>query len=144
MAGTVAGNRSVAALGQAFGSLLLPELKSGNQSLRWAGLAVWAIALPPLLAFGPWQVLRGRDWSADVRRVGHIGLLVALALPAGDRVGYGTTAIAAVIAFVSLTSVHYLWRDSPEHWERFQPLIALALLGLMLRYGFEAWAARLR
>ena len=135
---------AVAALGQASGSLLLPELKSGNQSLRWAGLAAWAIALPPLLAFGPWQVLRGRDWSADVRRVGHIGLLIALALPAGDQVGYGATAIAAAIAFVSLTSVHYLWRDSPERWERLQPLIALVLLVFMLRYGYEAWVARLR
>lgn len=135
---------AVAALGQASGSLILPELKSGNQTLRCAGLAAWALALPPLLAFGPWQALRGRDWSADVRRVGHIGLLVALALPAGDQAGSGATAIAAAIAFVSLTSVHYLWRDSPERWERLQPLIALVLLALMLRYGFAAWAARLR
>ncbi len=135
---------ATAALGQASGSLLLPDLKTGIQKLRWAGLVTWAIAIPPLVALGPWYVPETDGWLPSLRRVAHIALLVALALPVGDRWGYGATAIGAAAGFGSLTILHFVWDGRPEPWERLQPLIAVALLGLLLFANAQAWLARLR
>ncbi len=135
---------AVMALGQASGSLLLTEVKGGQQTLRWAGLATWAIAMPPLIGLGPWHVERTAAWPQDLRRVAHIALLLALALPAGDQWGHGATAIGAALAFGSLTALHHLWRGEPERWERLQPLVALALLAFLLYTSATAWMARLR
>jgi hypothetical protein len=135
---------AVAAIGQAAGSLLVTEVKGGLPLLHWAGIAGWAIALPPLLAFGPWHQQDACEWPADLRRVGHIALLLALALPAGDRWGYGATAIGAVASFGSLTLLHRFWRGDPQPWERLQPFVALLLLGCLLYVSGQGWLARLR
>ena len=130
------------ALGQAAGSLLLPELRTGRGPLRWAGLIVWASSLPPLLGLGPWR--SGRDTLDDLRRVVHVALLVSVALPDGDRWGYTGLALGVVGAFGSLTLLHYSWRGDPARWELWQPLVALGLLVLVLWTGTTAWLARLR
>ena len=135
---------AVAVLGQAAGSLLLPDLVGARPPLRWVGLVAWAVAMPPLLAFGPWRVAGSRDWLVDLRRVAHIALLVALALPAGDEWDYGVTAIAAGLGFGSLTLLHHLWRGRPERWERLQPVVVLLLLAVLLYTSAQAWIARLR
>ena len=135
---------AVAALAQSASSLLLPALKTGQPQLRWAGLVVWGTALPPLLALGPWRMCGLDTWPSQLRRVGHTGLLLSVALPPGDRWGHAATATGALIAFGSLTLLHYTWRGSPEWWERWQPAIALLLLLLLLRWNVGAWLARLR
>lgn len=131
-----------AELGQAAGSLLLPDLRTGTGIVRWAGLVAWACAMPPLLGLGPWRTVRDR--LDDLRRVVHVALLVAIALPAGDRWGYAGPAAGAVAAFGTLTLVHYLWRGDARRWERVQPLVALVLLMLLLWVGTNAWLARMR
>ena len=135
---------AVAALGQASSSLLLTEVKRGQPPLRFAGLLAWAVALPPLLALGPWQVVGWRDWLHDLRRVAHIALLVALALPPGDQWTHTAMATAAALAFGSLALLHRLWRGDPQRWERLQPFAALALLAFLLAMSGQGWAARLR
>jgi hypothetical protein len=135
---------AIALLGQASGSLVLTEVKNGAPLPRWIGLAAWSIALPPLLALGPWYVPETEDGLLAFRRVAHIALLVALALPAGDKWGHNATAIAAAIAFGSLVLLHLGWKGSPERWERLQPFIALALLLFLLYTNVAAWSARLR
>ena len=133
---------ALVALGQAAGSLLLPELRTGRGLLRWAGLMVWAGALPPLLGLGPWR--SSRDGLDDLRRVVHVALLVSVALPDGDRWGYIGPALGAAAALSSLTLLHYHWRGDPARWERLQPLVALVMLVLVLWTGTTAWLARLR
>lgn len=131
-----------AGLGQAAGSLLLPDLRTGTGILRWTGLVAWACAMPPLIGLGPWRTVRDR--LDDLRRVVHVALLVAIALPAGDHWGYTGPAAGASIAFGTLTLVHYLWRGEVRRWERVQPLVALVLLLLLLWVGTNAWLARMR
>jgi hypothetical protein len=132
----------LAALGQAAGSLLLPELRARPGVLRWAGLITWATAMPPLLGLGPWSTVR--DGLDDLRRVVHVGLLVAIALPDGDQVGYIGVAAGAITAFGTLTLLHYLWHGDTQRWERIQPLLALLLLVILLGMGTNAWVARMR
>jgi len=135
---------AVALLAQASGSLLLPALKEGQPALRWAGLAAWASAMPPLLSLGPWHVHALDSWLSNLRRVGHIALLLALALPPGDRWGHAATASGALVAFGSLTLLHFIWRGEPDRWERLQPALALTLLLVLLYSNAGAWLARLR
>ena len=135
---------AVALLGQASGSLLLTTVKSGAPLLRWAGIALWSLAIPPLVSLGPWHIPAGDDWLVTLRRVAHIALLVAIALPAGDQWDHTTTAAGAAVAFGSLTLLHYLWRGDPDRWERLQPFIALAFLALLLYTSAQAWMGRLR
>ncbi len=135
---------AVAMLAQASGSLLLPTLKQGQTPLRLAGLVAWASTMPPLLSLGPWHIHALDSWLANLRRVGHIGLLLALALPAGDRWGHAATATGALVAFGSLTLLHFVWRGKPDRWERMQPALALTLLLVLLYTNAGAWLARLR
>lgn len=135
---------AIAALGQGAGSLLLPSVKAGTPALRWPGLIVWAIALPPLASLGPWHAPPLEGWLLDLRRVAHIALLVALTLPAGDQWGHLATAAGTALGFGSLTLLHLIWRGRPEPWERFQPWIALALLTWLLYMNAQALGARLR
>ena len=135
---------ALAAMGQASGSLLLTDLKSGRQPLWWAGIIAWAIAQPPLIGLGPWHPRPGGDWPASLRRVAHVALLTALALPPGDQLGYMVTATGLGIAFGSLTLLDFIWRGRPEAWERLQPAVALMLLGFLLYGGLGAWTSRLR
>ncbi len=135
---------AVAMLAQASGSLLLPALKEGQTPLRWAGLAAWASAMPPLLSLGPWHIHALDNWLSNLRRVGHIGLLLALALPPGERWGHAATALGALVAFGSLTLLHFIWRGEPDRWERAQPALALVLLLVLLYSNAGAWLARLR
>lgn len=131
-----------AGLGQAAGSLLLPNLRAGTGILRWAGLMAWAASMPPLLGLGPWRT--ARDRLDDLRRVAHVGLLVAVALPAGDHWGYSGPAAGICVAFGALTLLHHRWRGDARRWERAQPWLVLLLLGLLLWMGTSAWLARMR
>lgn len=131
-----------AALGQAAGSLLLPELRAGQGILRWVGLVTWAVTMPPLLGLGPWRT--ARDQIDDLRRAAHLVLLVAIALPSGDRWGYSGPALAAVAAIGCLTMLHYIWRGDARRWERLQPLVALVVLICLLWIGTNAWMARMQ
>ena len=135
---------AIALLGQGAGSLLLTEVKAGQPLLRWTGLVGWAIALPPLLALGPWRQPAANGWADDMRRIGHLGLLLALALPTGDQWGYGATAIGACICFGSFILLHHFWRGEPARYERLQPIIALVLLGCLLYVSGQKWLLRLR
>lgn len=131
------------ALGQAaFGSLLLPQIRTGQGILRWTGLMGWAVVLPPLLGLGPWRTIR--DGIDDLRRVAHVVLLVSIALPAGDRWGYIGPVLGMLTALGSLTMLHYFWRGDARRWERLQPLVALALLLCLLWIGANAWLSRMR
>jgi hypothetical protein len=71
-------------------------------------------------------------------------LLVAIALPDGDQVGYIGVAAGAITAFGTLTLLHYLWHGDTQRWERIQPLLALLLLVILLGMGTNAWVARMR
>ena len=133
---------AIAAIGQANSSLVLGELRGGNTPLRWAGIVVWALALPPLLTLGPWNVVGAPHSLATLRRVAHIGLPVTLALPADAD--YRGLAIAALMGFGSLALLDRFWHGSPEKWERVQPVIALVMLGVLLYTGATTWYARAR
>lgn len=135
---------ALATLGLASGSLLLPSLKGGTPALHWTGIIAWAICLPPLLALGPWYNPETDGWLLALRRVGHIALLISLALPIGAAWGYSASIIAAAASFGSLMALHFLWRGQPEPWERLQPFIALALLVLLLFWDMEVWIMRRR
>ena len=131
---------AIAAIGQANGSLVLGELRGGHTPLRWAGMVVWAVALPPVLALGPWSVVGAPHALATLRRVAHIGLLMTLALPADAD--YRGLAIAALMSFGSLVLLDRFWHGSPKKWERVQPVIALVMLGVLLYTGATAWYVR--
>jgi hypothetical protein len=135
---------AAAALGQAAGSLLLPDLKRGTPLLHWLGIVTWGIALPPLIGLGPWYLPATDGWLPDLRRVAHIALLVALALPAGDQWGHTASAFGAAAGFGSLTALHFAWRGRPEPWERAQPLVALVALAILLVTNMQAWLAKLQ
>lgn len=135
---------AIAAMGQAAGSLLVTEVKGGTPLLHWLGIVGWAIALPPLLAFGPWRQRNTSEWPTDLRRVGHIALLLAIALPSDVRWSYGATAIGAIACFGSLTLLHHFWRGDPQQWERFQPFVALIILAGLLYVSGQDWLARLQ
>ncbi len=131
---------AVAAVAQANSTLVLAELRGGTMVLWWAGIVVWGVALPPLLTLGSWRVGASYTIGDLVRRVAHIALLLVLALPTGA--GYPGLAVAAVAAFGALAALDHWWRGRAESWERLQPLIVLALLGLLMYTAATAWYAR--
>jgi len=135
---------AVAALGQSAGSLLLPSLKSGTPLLRWTGLATLAVALPPLASLGPWHKPELDGPLLTLRRVAHIALLLALALPAGDDWGHAATVLGAAAAFGATTVLHLVCGGAPGRWERLQPLLALAVLLLLLTTNSTTLLTRLR
>lgn len=118
---------SLAALGQAAGTLVLIDIGRSGGALHWVGLAGWAIALPPLLGIGPWRVA-GSDPLANLRRVAHLGLILAAALPANDA----SWRLGALIGFVALLLPLALldrwWRGQPGRWIAWQPWLSGALL----------------
>lgn len=133
---------AVAAVGQATGSWVLSEMRGGSAPLWWVGIVGWALALPPLLALGPWTVAGADVPLVALRRVAHIALLVVLALPTGA--GYWGLAAAATMAFGSLATLDRSWYGRPEPWERIQPILALILLLALLYTGATGWYERIR
>lgn len=116
-------------------SLLLTTIQTATDPLRWLGVAVWIIALPPLLALGPWRGTDEADTAATTRRVAHIALAVVLAWPPVEKLGYPAAALAITVACAAYAALHHWWHGEPQRWERWQPWLAgVALLGL-------AWAA---
>lgn len=132
---------TLAVVAQTRGTLVLGELRGGTGWMWWVGIAGWALAMPPLLALGPWHIAGNDGVVALVRRVAHIGLLVTVALPADvELVGL---AIAAASAFGTLAVLDHAWRGRPEAWERWQPLVAVVLLGVLLYAAATAWYVRM-
>ncbi len=131
---------ALALVAQVRGSMVLGELRGGGGWMWWVGIAGWALALPPLLTLGPWHDVGNDSVITLLRRIAHIGLLVTVALPAS--VGLDGLAIAAAVAFGTLGALDHLWHGRSEEWERWQPLIAVVLLGVLVYAGATAWYAR--
>lgn len=122
---------SVTALGQGAGSLVALEINRSSGLLHWAGVVGWASTLPPLLGLGPWQHQELHGTLPALRRVGHMGLLLAVALPANDQ----TPIVAALIGFacivVPLRVLNRWWRGDGAWWLSWQPWLVSALVLLI-------------
>ncbi|MBV9790144.1 MAG: hypothetical protein JOZ51_18290 [Chloroflexi bacterium] len=135
---------SIAALGQGAGSLVALEINRSTGLLHWAGVAGWASTLPPLLGLGPWRNQDLRGTLLALRRVGHMGLLLAVALPANDQ----TPIIAALLGFacivVPLAALNRWWRGNETWWIGWQPWLVAALVLLVAWTSGQTLLLRLR
>lgn len=135
---------SIAALGQGAGSLVALEVNRSSGLLHWAGIAGWASTLPPLLGLGPWGNHRLGGTLPALRRVGHIGLLLAAALPANDD----TPIVAALLGFgcivLPLAVLNRWWRGSGEWWISWQPWLVAAFTILIVWTSGQTLLLRLR
>lgn len=135
---------SIAALGQGAGSLVALEINRSGGLLHWAGIAGWASTLPPLLGLGPWANQQHPGTLPALRRVGHIGLLLAATLPANDD----TPLVAALIGFacivVPLAVLNRWWRGSGEWWIDWQPWLVAAFTLLIAWTSGQNLLLRLR
>lgn len=135
---------SIAALGQGAGSLVALEVNRSSGLMHWAGIAGWASTLPPLLSFGPWQSRDQRGTLIALRRVGHIGLLLAAALPANND----TPIVAALLGFacivVPLAVLNRCWRSDGEWWIGWQPWLVAAFTILITWTSGQTLLLRLR
>jgi hypothetical protein len=126
---------SIAALGQGAGSLVVQEINRSSGLLHWAGIVGWASVLPPLLGLGPWRDQSEQGTLPALRRIAHIGLLLAAALPAHNETPQYHSAIGLAGALLSLAALNRWWRDSPERWIGWQPwLVAVFAV-------FVAWTS---
>lgn len=131
-----------ALLGQAAGSLVVHEINRSGGVLHWAGLGAWALALPPLLHLGPWRLRDDRPLLA-LRRLAHLGLLLAAALPAHDNTSVVSAALGFVALGLPLLALDRWWRGDAERWIGWQPLLVAALLLLLAWTSGQQLAARL-
>jgi hypothetical protein len=120
---------SIAALGQGAGSLVALEINRSTGLLHWVGIGGWASTLPPLIGLGPWRHQDQSSTLSALRRVAHMGLLLAVALPANDQ----TPVVAALIGFacivVPLAALNRWWRGNGAWWINWQPwLVATVVL----------------
>ncbi len=118
---------AIAALGQSAGTLVLRDINRDAGPLHWIGLSAWAIALPPLLALGPWRE-SSHDLLASLRRMTHTALLVAAALPAHDSTPIYAAGIAFVCAVLPLAALDRWWHGDPQRLSAWQPWLVAALL----------------
>ncbi|HEY0735521.1 MAG TPA: hypothetical protein VGD69_11495 [Herpetosiphonaceae bacterium] len=135
---------SIAALGQGAGSLVALEINRSSGMLHWAGIMGWASTLPPLLGLGPWQSRRLGGTLPALRRVGHMGLLLAAALPANDD----TPIVAALLGFgcivIPLAALNRWWRGSGDWWIGWQPWLVAAFTLLIAWTSGQTLLLRLR
>lgn len=135
---------SIAALGQGAGSLVALEINRSSGLLHWAGITGWASTLPPLLGLGPWQDHHLRGTLPALRRAGHIGLLLAAALPANDQ----TPVAAALIGFACIIAPLALLQRWPpgngEWWIGWQPWLVAAFALLIAWTSGQTLLLRLR
>jgi hypothetical protein len=117
---------AIATLGQGAGSLVVREINRSTGWLHWLGVAAWAIALPPLLAIGPW---RGQQPTLldQGRRVAHTALLLALALPANDGTPIWTAAIGVACIALPLATLNRWWHGDGQRSIAWQPWLVGAL-----------------
>lgn len=134
---------AAALCGASAGSLIIVKVQGGAPLLRWLGVALWAVALPPLLALGPWQSAPP-DPANSLRRVVHLALLATLALPGGDGVSYWAGAAAALIVAASFAALARWWRGPAARWERWQPALALLAVAALCWSAAAALLAQLR
>ncbi|HEY0605270.1 MAG TPA: hypothetical protein VGD58_20285 [Herpetosiphonaceae bacterium] len=135
---------SIAALGQGAGSLVALEVNRSSGLLHWAGIAGWASTLPPLLGLGPWGNQRWCGTLPALRCVGHIGLLLAAALPAHND----TPIVAALLGFgcivLPLAVLNRWWRGSGDWWIGWQPWLVAAFTLLIAWISSQTLLLRLR
>lgn len=134
---------ALAALGQAAGSFVLLEINRSRGPLHWIGLGAWAATLPPLLHLGPWRFDSPIPLLTALRRLAHLGLLLAAALPANDATPIGATAIGFGALFVPLLALDRWWRGDPERWITWQPWLVAVLLGLIAWFSSQQLITRL-
>lgn len=133
---------AIAALGQSAGTLVLRDINRDAGPLHWIGLSGWAIALPPLLALGPWRA-PAHDLLAALRRATHIGLIVAAALPAHDSTPIHTAGLAFLCAALPLAALDRWWRGDPQRLSAWQPWLVAALLLAIGFFSGQRFLARL-
>ncbi len=121
---------SVAAIGQGAGSLVAQEINRAGGWLHWAGIVGWASTLPPLLGLGPWQERQPSGTLPTLRRVAHMGLLLATALPAHDQTPRIATVIGYGCILLPLALLNRWWRHDADRWKAWQPwlVVIFALL----------------
>ncbi len=124
---------AMAALAQGAGSFVVHEINRSIGLLHWAGVVAWAIALPPLLALGPWQTGEQPYLVTTLRRLAHIVLLVAIALPAHDDTSYLALAIAFTTTALPLAALHRWWRGDGSRWDAWLPRL-VAILALLIAF----------
>lgn len=131
-----------ALLGQAAGSLVVHEINRSSGLLHWLGLAAWSLALPPLLHLGPWRIGTAGALLA-LRRLAHLGLLLAAALPAHDSTPVASAAMGFAALSLPLVALDRWWRADAERWTGWQPWLVAALLLLLAWTSAQQLAARL-
>lgn len=131
-----------ALLGQAAGSLVVHEINRSGGMLHWVGLTAWSLALPPLLHLGPWRISY-RSPLLALRRLAHLGLLLAAALPAHDSTPVINAALGFATLGLALLVLDRWWHADGERWIGWQPWLVAALLLLLAWTSAQHLAARL-
>ena len=133
---------SIAALGQGAGSLVVQEVNRSGGLLHWAGIVGWASVLPPLLSLGPWRDQAGT--LPALRRIAHLSLLLAAALPAHNETPLYHSLIGFVAALLALAALNHWWRGNPERWIGWQPWLVAGFAVLVAVTSGQALLMRLR
>ncbi|HEX6289012.1 MAG TPA: hypothetical protein VFZ66_07465 [Herpetosiphonaceae bacterium] len=135
---------SIALLGQAAGSLVVHEINRSGGWLHWLGIVGWASTLPPLLGLGPWRDRYTLGTLSALRRVAHMGLLLAAALPAHNE----TPTVMALEGFacllLPLAALDRWWRGRSEWWIGWQPWLVVAFALVAASTSGAVLLARLR
>ncbi len=135
---------AMAALGQAAGSFVVREVNRSTGLLHWGGVFAWAITLPPLLALGPWQTNDQWGLVTTLRRLAHIALLVAIALPAHDETNYLAVALGFMAAVLPLAALNHWWRGDSQRWVAWQPWLLAGFALLVAYLSAQQFLGRLR
>lgn len=135
---------ATATLGQAAGSLVVREINRSADWLHWLGVIAWATALPPLLAIGPWRGQQAGTLLDQGRRVAHMALLLALALPANDATPLWTGAIGFACIALPLAALNRWWRGDGQRWIAWQPWLVGALVMALAVVSGRELVGRLR
>jgi hypothetical protein len=135
---------SIAALGQGAGSLVLQEINRSSGSLHWAGIVGWASVLPPLLGLGPWRDRWEAGTLPALRRIAHMGLLLAAALPAHNETPLLHAMIGFACVLLSLAALNSWWRGSAERWTGWQPWLVAVFAVFVAWTSGQALVLRLR
>lgn|GEM_PF-6031635 len=134
---------AVVIIGTATGSLVLREIAANTDWLRWVGVGVWALALPPLLALGPWRSTNMSAWH-PLRQVTHMGLLLAAALPTNDTTSRLASLAGFCVMLLALAALDHWWQGDADRWLRWQPWLVMVLALLVAALSTQGLIARLR
>jgi hypothetical protein len=130
-----------AALAQAAGSLVVHEINRSSGLLHWIGLGAWSLALPPLLQLGPWRI-GSAGALLQLRRLAHLGLLLAAALPAHAATPITSAAVGFAALGLPLAALDRWWRADGARWIGWQPWLAGGLLLLLAWISGQQLAGR--